>query len=61
MMKCMELILLFAGDDEAPTKAKKSAIDKVQFSLNFDAEIDFEKKFKKTRAATTVTKSTLER
>ena len=43
------------------SKAKKTATDKLQFSIDFEADIDFEKKFKKTRAATTVTKSTLER
>lgn len=62
---CIDILLklyisVFLGEALTST-AKKAAKDKPQFVLDFDAEIDFDKKSKKTRAATTVTKSTLDR
>ncbi|KAF6020750.1 NCAPH [Bugula neritina] len=51
-----------AGEDQENTiKVKKLATEKKQFVFDFEAEIDFDKMFKKTRAAISVTKQTLER
>ena len=50
-----------ADDGSGPPKVKKSASEKVVLEIDYDANIDFDKKFKKTRAATSLSKKTLER